>query len=85
MNISIDIALPCAQYIENSSPAQRCGELTHGSMIVPDIDGTWEMIPVCPQHLHEARQTFIGPELSARGSTTSSRSNGSGIVSALCM
>lgn len=73
MQISIDLALPCAQYVENSSPSRLCGEPTTEAVIVPDVDGTWELIPICTQHMNEARQGTDSPELSIGGSIISSR------------
>jgi hypothetical protein len=61
MEISTDLALPCGQYLEGSSPARLCGELTTHAVIVPDSDGAWELIPVCSQHLIEASQQLDEP------------------------
>jgi hypothetical protein len=54
MIIQIDPALPCAQYLAGVSPSQLCGAPAIHAIITPDGDGTWEMLPVCSDHLQEA-------------------------------
>lgn len=54
MVIQISSTLPCAQYMAESPLPQICGEPTSHAMITPDADKTWELLPICSNHLCEA-------------------------------
>jgi DUF971 family protein len=58
MIIQIDPTLPCAQLNASSPSAEFCRESATQAVIAPASDGTWEMLPVCSNHLFEVTLSF---------------------------
>lgn len=53
MMIRIDPALPCSQLVGSASE-QLCGKPATQAVVTWHVDMTWELVPVCAEHLREA-------------------------------
>jgi hypothetical protein len=53
--IQIDPALPCAQVV-GSGTGRICGRPATQGVVTLQADKTWELLPICAEHLREATE-----------------------------